>query len=130
MGKTTADWVHDGHEIIGSENQGETFKTKAETTQPTQNWQTAFSTPNKGAEVLKNLDKTFSSLQDLFKSMEKTQAKGFNPFRKQDDFGKYDRGQHLDGLKNSFKAIDNMLHALQRQFELSGMLRSRGTNIS
>lgn len=127
QGKTTADWVHDGHEIIGSDDQGATFKTKDEPAQITQNWQTAFSTPSKSNEVMQNLEKTFKSLGDLFKSLEQPQSRGFNPFRKQDDFGKGNRDQHLQGLNNAFKAINSMLQVLQRQFELSGMLRSRGT---
>ncbi len=132
MGASTADWNFEGREIIGSENQGEKLKTKdqAGTSVNTQKWQTAFA-PTPGNDALKSLQDRFSAVQKLFDSLKNTRALGFNPFRRTDDlFNKYDRNQHRDGMQTAFKALNTMLQVLQRQFELSAMLRSRGSNIS
>ena len=161
MGKSTAEWNFEGREIIGSEKQGETLKTKTETNPVTPDYQTAFKpetkpTTNgntgivgntgikptngntgivgngavKGDDMMKSLQDRFNAVQKMFEAMKQTQSRGYNPFRKADDFGKYDRNQHLQGMKDSFKALTGMLQTLQRQFELSGMLRSRGSQIS
>lgn len=128
MGKTSADWTFEGREIIGSEKQGEKLKTKDEVAQITSNWMTRFA-PDKKNDPVQALQERFDSIQKLFQSMSNTRSAGFNPFRRQNDFGSYDRNQHLDGMKASFKAVSSMMQALQRQFEMSGMLRNRGTNI-
>jgi hypothetical protein len=132
MGATTADWNFENREIIGSENQGEKLKTRdqAGTSVNTQKWQSAFASPSSATDMMKSIQDRFSVVQKMFESLKNTRAMGFNPFRKADDFFKYDRNQHLQGMQSSFKALSNMLQVLQRQFELSAMLRSRGSNIS
>ncbi|WNG35205.1 DUF1521 domain-containing protein [Archangium minus] len=130
MGKTTADWTFEGREIVGSENQGEKLKTKNEVATITSNWMTQFATKKKGNDTLQAMQERFDSVQKLFESLTNTRAMGFNPFRRQNDFAKYDRNQHLEGMKASFNAMTEMMKALQRQFEISGMLRGRGSNIA
>lgn len=129
MGKTTAEWNFEDREIVGSENQGEKLKTRDSLNLVQHKWQSQFSTGN-ASDTLKSVQKSFDSVQKLFEALSNTRSNGFNPFRKKDDIFKYDRNQHLDGMKASFKALTTMLQTLQRQFELSGMLRSRGSNIA
>ncbi|QRK13864.1 DUF1521 domain-containing protein [Archangium violaceum] len=130
MGKTSAEWNFEDREIIGSENQGEKLKTRNELNLVQQNWKTLFDSPSSASDTLKSIQNSFDSVQKLFDSLSSTRSHGFNPFRRQDDIFKYDRNQHLEGMKSSFKALSIMLQTLQRQFELSGMLRSRGSSIA
>jgi hypothetical protein len=132
MGKTSADWNFEGREIIGSENQGEKLKTRdqAGTSVNTFKWDPGqFTSKTSSTDMMKTIQSRFDAVQKMFESLNRTRSNGFNPFRRQDDFSKYDRNQHREGMQKAFKALTTMLQALQRQFELSGMLRSRGTNI-
>lgn len=127
MGKETDDWKFEGHEVIGSENGGEVFKTAKDPLI------TGHRPVLTGGNTTKQAqrDEQMKALQDLFKSLGKffetlgnaTRSKGFNPFRRQDDFGSYDRKQHRNGLEQSFKAITTMFQALDQLSRLNDMVR-------
>ena len=131
MGKETDDWTLQGHEIIGSEKGGEILKTAKDPLitghRPVLTGGNNPTNPTKPAQR----DEQMNALQELFKTLGKffetlgnaTRSKGFNPFRRQDDFGNYDRKAHRQGLDQAFKSITTMFQALDQLSRLNDMVR-------
>ncbi|WP_244237734.1 DUF1521 domain-containing protein [Corallococcus llansteffanensis] len=132
MGNATDDWLFEGHEIIGSENGGETLK-KAENATitnhvfggPPNTMASPGSSSTKTSDALAALQKRFDAVGLTFDSLKKTQTKGFNPFSGADGLGTYNKAKHKDGLKAAFDSVTSMLKALQKIPRFDDTVRPR-----
>lgn len=136
MGKETDDWTFKGREVVGDNNGGESFKlgnyimpdgsrmspnpgeSATGTTRP--------QTPaDRRDDVLKKLT---DAIKNVFDAMSSTRCGCFNPFRRADDFGRYDRNDrndHRQGIDQAFRQVRTMFRALDDLNRLSDMLGRR-----
>jgi hypothetical protein len=145
MGKETDDWVHQGKEIIGDHNGGESFKhgkemevghwqgafgkideKKPDDTKPATNKPTTTpprQDPTKARDEL--LKKIMDGLNRVFDQLLNTRPFGHHPFRPRDDFGRYDRNEHRHGINEAFRSVRTMFRALDQINRLNDMVNRR-----
>lgn len=122
MGKETDDWSFQGKEIIGSENGGESFKTGGEL-HPLTNQVNRFGGGRSWA------DSVFNGLMFQWQDIWRSNDLGYNAYcddgpRWEDD-ARYDRDQHIETLRDAFRALADMFDALSRFLKLSDQLAAR-----
>lgn len=132
QGRETDDWSSNGKEIIGSENQGETFKLggELEAGRPGQN-----NTDNNSRGIdqmfnrfLNNRNWMMNALRDIFSQAFSPQNRlGSNPYTGNttppwQNSNRYDRSQHRSNLTQAFRDMSRMFDMLSRLSRMSDRL--------
>jgi hypothetical protein len=127
MGKETDDWSHQGKEIIGSNNGGESFKLGKELapgTPANQNPGIVPPRPGGADQLLQQMRDVFKGLADVFRSMSKL-AETLSR-RAEQDGGLTTRpgpgdwlSRRQDRLRNDFDSIGRMIHLFRGLDHLS-----------